>query len=850
MKYFTLTIFSFLSFFISLAQLKTPKTGIQSVNLNNVKKSSSIDTTKGYFLIKPGLTEVFNGNKSEGSTALLKFDSTGLSLFRNDTALVKFWDFPISEQSNFPFLTMNPITKELNINYLQDRLSNLLPDQNGHAGKILKTNGQVVSWHKLPEIYAKDYDSVYPGSDYSIIQTAVNNAGTGDKIYLDNRVYELNSGIFITKSVEFVGQGNTIIRRGNERISALKMPLQATGNFLIVSNPEYFQEGDQLVLFKDSTWWGATQRGFINKVSGDTVFLNNAIGTYNGESNTVFAAGTKIRKVFNLFSLSAVNDIPAFSTGFTNITFEGNRENNRANLGYHHSWAIVAQGKTPTRIINCTFKDMPTESITGHNFFIENSIFKDLNGSALHFTLNRKTTDSIYIHSEISNCLFINTNQVSSAAVTSHSEGVFTTSNSGGYFSATKNKFRNCGEAIIGALYPSLSEHDYGTNQVIFSNNYIDSTKRLIYLVDWSTPGTISGVIVKDNSLTRIQEDIDLSQALSMAGREAMIIQGYNSIPQSETLNLLAQSGALPGQTIKWNGLNWVAEDEVGNPSGVDGNLQFNMNGMLEADSILTWDASSKKLGIGTANPKSNLHIKGYGELMMLETTSPPGTGTGYFSFYDSLERKGFIGYGNTNNDQLSIFNERNADMQLATNGVSGQFILKPDGSIGIGTASPHSSAILQLQSTTRGFLPPRLSEAQKDAISGPATGLMVYNLTSNTYEYFNGSEWLRVGADTMLDGIKTINEANYILSDSDFKATLTFSANNPVTVIIPSGLQKGFVCNFIQIGQGNVQVISGGGGVVVLNRQGFTKTAGQYAEGKLSAIDANRFVLSGDLKN
>ncbi len=850
MKYFTLTILSFLSFLISDAQLKSPILGKLSGNDIDIKNSNNTDTTKGYFLIKPGLTEVFNGINGAGNTAMLRFDSNGLLLYRNDTALIKFLNLPQSSDNNFPFLTLNPLTKEVNINYLPGGDMNLLPGQEGHAGKVLKTNGHVLSWQSLPDIYVIDYNSIYPGEDYLIIQSALNNASDGDKIYLENRTYELNSGIFISKSVEFIGQNNTVIRRGNERISALKNLLLPTSNTLIVSNPEYFREGDELILFKDSTWWGATQRGFIKKISGDTITITLPIGPYNGESNAVFASGTKIKKVFNLFTLSAPDDLPTFSTGFTNIIFEGNRENNGSNLGYHHNWAIGAQGKTPTRINNCTFKDMPTEAITGHNFYIENSVFKDLNGSAVHFSINRKTTDSLYIHSEITNSVFINTNQVSSETVSSHSEGVLTTSNSGGYFRASKNKFRNCGGAIIGALYPSLSEYDYGTNEVIFTNNYIDSTKRLIYLIDWSTPGNILGVIIKDNSITRITQDIDLTPALAMEGRETMIIQGYNSMPQSETLNLLAQSGASPGQTIKWNGQNWVAEDEVGTPSGLDGNLQFYKGGILKADSLLTWDDHSKKMGIGTAVPQSYLHIKGYGELMRMETTSPPQTGTGFFSFYDSLERKGFIGYGNTSNDQLSIFNEKNADLQLATNGVSGQFVLKPDGSIGIGTASPSSSAILQLQSTSKGFLPPRMSENQKNTISEPAIGLLIYNYNSNVYEYFNGNEWQRVGDNSRYNEIKSIAENIYTLSASDFSSTLTFNGNSPITIVIPSGLLKGFVCNIIQMGQGNVQIISGGAGVEVLNRQGLTKTAGQYAEAKLSAIEENKFVLSGDLKN
>jgi alpha-tubulin suppressor-like RCC1 family protein len=49
---------------------------------------------------------------------------------------------------------------------------------------------------------------------------------------------------------------------------------------------------------------------------------------------------------------------------------------------------------------------------------------------------------------------------------------------------------------------------------------------------------------------------------------------------------------------------------------------------------------------------------------------------------------------------------------------------------VGIGTESPHASSILDVESTTKGFLPPRM--ANTSGISSPATGLMIYNTTDN----------------------------------------------------------------------------------------------------------------------
>jgi len=51
--------------------------------------------------------------------------------------------------------------------------------------------------------------------------------------------------------------------------------------------------------------------------------------------------------------------------------------------------------------------------------------------------------------------------------------------------------------------------------------------------------------------------------------------------------------------------------------------------------------------------------------------------------------------------------------------------------------SAPNASAILQADSTTQGFLPPRMTTTQRDAISSPAAGLVIYNTTTNKLNVF-----------------------------------------------------------------------------------------------------------------
>ena len=62
--------------------------------------------------------------------------------------------------------------------------------------------------------------------------------------------------------------------------------------------------------------------------------------------------------------------------------------------------------------------------------------------------------------------------------------------------------------------------------------------------------------------------------------------------------------------------------------------------------------------------------------------------------------------------------------------------------SIGIGTTNPNASAKLEIASTTQGFLPPRMTTAQRNAISSPSAGLTIYNTTVNCLQWWNGSYW------------------------------------------------------------------------------------------------------------
>ena len=80
---------------------------------------------------------------------------------------------------------------------------------------------------------------------------------------------------------------------------------------------------------------------------------------------------------------------------------------------------------------------------------------------------------------------------------------------------------------------------------------------------------------------------------------------------------------------------------------------------------------------------------------------------------------------------------------------------------VGIGTNTPATSAQLEVSSTSKGFLPPRMTVAQKSAITTPAQGLIIYCTdcgANGEPEYFNGSTWLNMAGNAVAKATPTVS--------------------------------------------------------------------------------------------
>ena len=116
---------------------------------------------------------------------------------------------------------------------------------------------------------------------------------------------------------------------------------------------------------------------------------------------------------------------------------------------------------------------------------------------------------------------------------------------------------------------------------------------------------------------------------------------------------------------------------------------------------------------------------------------------------------------------------------------------------VGIGTTSPAASARLDVTSTTQGFLPPRMTTSQRDAIASPATGLVIYNTTTAGLEFRNGNTWVTTNAAASISGTLAVSNggtgattlaANSLLIGNGTSAVQTLAPNTNGNILYANG--------------------------------------------------------------
>lgn len=152
---------------------------------------------------------------------------------------------------------------------------------------------------------------------------------------------------------------------------------------------------------------------------------------------------------------------------------------------------------------------------------------------------------------------------------------------------------------------------------------------------------------------------------------------------------------------------------------------------------FLTGNTEAQNVGIGIINPPAKLTVVGNLSVPLI-----PGTVS------NGIFRVGF-----SNNEGIDFGKMEIAPyagwVQSGFDGTTADPLsLQPVGGIvGIGTTSPNTTALLDLTSTSKGFLPPRMTAAQRMAIATPAEGLLLFQTDGvKGYYYYINAAWTSLG--------------------------------------------------------------------------------------------------------
>ena len=177
---------------------------------------------------------------------------------------------------------------------------------------------------------------------------------------------------------------------------------------------------------------------------------------------------------------------------------------------------------------------------------------------------------------------------------------------------------------------------------------------------------------------------------------------------------------------------------------------------------------SDGRFGIGTNNPNSKLNVIGdsfFEGSVLARTFVVSGPSPAIFDFPVSSLGNSSLIYSTRGTGSIYPFSlgsgslclqsspGLNRDIVFVTGAVNPtvKMNIKSNGSVGIGTTSPNPSALTEMSSTTQGFLPPRMSSAQRDAIINPAIGLVIFNTTTNCLNFYIGNFWNETCGTTII---------------------------------------------------------------------------------------------------
>jgi len=147
------------------------------------------------------------------------------------------------------------------------------------------------------------------------------------------------------------------------------------------------------------------------------------------------------------------------------------------------------------------------------------------------------------------------------------------------------------------------------------------------------------------------------------------------------------------------------------------------------------YNSNTGNVGIGINTPGYLLHVSKNMVAPSIRIQNAGGTGGAAFEMIDNFSGADWK-FKATNAGGFKIRDHANGldVFFIEQNSAANLLYLKSGGNIGIGTNTPDNSALLDMTSTTKGLLPPRMTQSEIAAISNPANGLVVFCTTDSKF--------------------------------------------------------------------------------------------------------------------
>ena len=306
---------------------------------------------------------------------------------------------------------------------------------------------------------------------------------------------------------------------------------------------------------------------------------------------------------------------------------------------------------------------------------------------------------------------------------------------------------------------------------------------------DWSAfngkfnlPSLTSGSVLFSNGTTIAQDNAnffwdDTNNRLGIG--TITPTHPLNVYTTTADVGILLDSNTNPSFIIKRAGverLKLTASGSIGTVNGLGNGLVF------QTDSVEKMRITSAgNVGIGETVPTAKLHIKAPGALSTdialrvrnsgdtadLMTVNGVGAANILNNLYVGNSNTSYSGYNSiiiggsatnavldfvsngtrigefyTSSNSFNFFTDtgKNLNFYVNNNLAIPAITIGTNSNVGINVITPNSSAQLDITSTTKGFLPPRMTNAQRIAIATPAIGLMVYCTDTIEGLYINKS--------------------------------------------------------------------------------------------------------------